>query len=143
MTRLLIVVVVALAGFAAAFVAFGDAARRNCVLDGSEDPRYAAVVEEPVAAGSEGLVVRVTRGGEPLAGAWVCANLAPAGTPGHGVGAEGRALEPGRYAVPLELPTAGRWTGRVLVGEDGADPEVAVPVTVEVVAGDLSDSSER
>lgn len=131
MQRLAVVVVVALAGFAAAFVAFGDAARTNCVLDAPPDGAYSAVFEEPVPAGDQ-QVLSVTRGGEPITGAWVCANLVPTDAPDASVVAEGREIDDGRYALDLGL-SAGRWSGTVLIGEEQADGEVAVPVLVEVV----------
>lgn len=130
MRRLLVVVVIALGGFAAAFVAFGDAARTNCVLDGSSDPAYAVAFEQPVLPGQD-LVLEITRDGQPVTGAWVCATLAPQDFPGAPVGAEGSPLGAGRYAVPLDLSAAGPWSGTVLVSEDGS-PEVAVPVRLEV-----------
>lgn len=130
MRRLLVVVVIALGGFAAAFVAFGDAARTNCVLDGSSDPAYAVTFDEPVPPGQD-LVLEVTRDGQPVTGAWVCASLAPQDSPGAPVGAEGRELGAGRYAVPLDLSAPGPWAGTVLVSEDGA-AEVAIPVRLEV-----------
>lgn len=130
MRRLLVVVLIALAGFAAAFVAFGDAARTNCVLDGSSDPAYSVAFEEPVSPGQD-LALQVTRNAEPVTGAWVCASLAPQASPGAAVGAEARELGSGGYAVPLDLSAAGPWSGTVLISEDGS-PEVAVPVHLDV-----------
>lgn len=135
MKRLAAVVVVALAGFVAAFVAFGDAARANCVLDAPSDATYSATFEEPVQA-TEEAVLRITRDGQPVTGAWACANVAPAASPDASVAAEAREVEPGRYAVSLDLSTAGTWSGTVLVEEDGAHSEVSVPVSFEVVGGD-------
>lgn len=132
MKRLVVVVVVAVAGFAAAIVAFGDAARSNCVADATSARGYAAEFPDHVRAGEGEHVVRLTRAGLPLTGAWVCVSLAPASTGGPGAAAQGRELGAGRYAVSLELTRAGEWSGVVLVAEDGGDPEVAVPVTVDV-----------
>lgn len=134
MRRLAVVVVVALAGFAAAFVVFGDAARANCVLDASPDASYTAEFEEPVSAGDEP-VVQVSRDGRRVTGAWVCATVAPTRLPGAAVAAEGHEVEPGRYALSLDL-SAGSWSGTVLIGEEAGDADVAVPVTLEVAGGD-------
>lgn len=125
--------VVALGGFVAAFVAFGDAARANCVLDAPADATYSATFEEPVAATGDA-VLRITRDGHPVTDAWACANVAPGGSPDASVAAEAREVEPGRYAVPLDLSQAGTWSGTVLVEEAASSP-VSVPVTFEV-AGD-------
>lgn len=135
MKRLAAVVVVALAGFVAAFVAFGDAARANCVLEAPADATYSATFEEPVQATGEA-VLRITRHGQPVTGAWACATVAPAGSPDASVAAEARQVEPGRYAVPLDFSRPGRWSGTVLVEEEGASSAVSVPVTFEVVGGD-------
>lgn len=129
MKRLVVVVAVALGGFAAAFVAFGDAARANCVLDAQPDASYEVALEDPT-VGDEHVLV-VSRDGEPVVGAWVCARLAPASTPGAVAGARADELDDGRYALPLDLTTPGVWSGTVLVGEHGAS-EVSAPLTAEL-----------
>jgi len=132
--RLAIVVVIALAGFAAAFVAFGDAARRNCVLDATSNPAYSAEFDD-VRVGEDTKVLRVVRDGQPVSDAWVCVNVAPAGGSGAGVAAEARELAAGRYGVSLDVTNTGPWRGTVLVEDDPGHP-VAIPVTFEVAGGD-------
>lgn len=132
MKRLALVVLISLGGFAAAFVSFGDAARANCVLEARPDTAYEVALDQPARVGDEP-VLRVTRDGEPVSGAWVCATLTPSGTSGPVAAAEARELGAGRYALPLDLAEPGTWSGTVLIGEDGST-EVSTPLTVKVAA---------
>lgn len=133
MRRLAAVVVLALVGFAAAFVAFGDAARGGCAVQAPPDDAYAAEFEDPVLVGEETHVLRVTRHGEPVSGAWVCVNVEMAGMSGMGASTKGRELAAGRYQVSLSMPMEGTWTGTALVADEEGDAEmVAVPLTFEV-----------
>ncbi len=134
MKRLAVVVVVALVGFGAAFVAFGDAARRGCVVEAPRDPSYSAELEEPVRMGETTHVLRVSRDGRPVSGARVCLTVDMVGMSAMGVGDEAREVAPGRYEVSLHFAMPGPWKGTVLVEEQGASQEVSVPLTFEVTA---------
>lgn len=134
MRRLAVVVIVSLAGFAAAFMAFGDAARGGCVVQAPEDDAYAAEFEEAVRAGEGTHVLRVTRHGEPVTGARVCVNVEMAGMSGMSASAEGREVASGRYEMPLRLPMAGEWTGTALIADETGDADVAaVPLAFDVL----------
>ncbi|MDP8969306.1 MAG: FixH family protein [Actinomycetota bacterium] len=137
MKRLALVVVVALVGFGAAFLAFGDEARRGCVVEAPRDPSYSAEFEDPVPMGQGVHVLRVSRDGRPVTGARVCLTVDMVGMSAMGAGEEAREVAPGRYEVSLNLPMAGQWRGTVLVEEQGTTQEVAVPLTFEVTTGHM------
>lgn len=132
MRRLAAVVVVSLAGFAAAFVALGDASRQTCAGDAAPAPGYEVEVEDPVAAGGGELVVAVHRNSRPVRDAWLCVRLAPEGAPAAGVAGRGRHSGRGRYAVTVDLGRPGVWEGVVLVEEPGRAAPVSLPARVVV-----------
>lgn len=131
------VVLIAVAGFVAAFLSFSDAARRDCVIDARPDPSYTVEFDEPPAAETRVSVLRIRRDDRPVTGAEVCVNVQNTGraaTGAHGEGVEvpgGR----GRYAVVLDVTTSGTWEGRVVIIEDGAPHPVAVPISFDITAG--------
>lgn len=130
MTRLGVVVALALAGFVAALVAFDDAAWEDCVGEAPTDTAYSAAFDEPVRTGQHRQVIRVRRGGRPVRDARVCVTLRRVGGPATTSG-QARQIAPGRYRTFLVLDRAGRWEGRLLIAEDGTAPHAAVPVAVE------------
>lgn len=136
MKRLFVVVVIAVAGFAAALVAFGDAARRGCATDAPRDPAYEAALEEPVHVGEPTHILTLTHHGEPVTGAWVCVTVEMAGMTAMAASAEAREVSGGRYEVDLPFAMAGEWQATVLVGEEEAIPHVAVPLSFDVMGGD-------
>ncbi|HVL99766.1 MAG TPA: FixH family protein [Egibacteraceae bacterium] len=140
MKRLAVVVVVAVAGFAAAFSAFGDAARRGCVTDAPPDPTYEVAFAGPVHVGEDTHVLGVTRAGDPVTGAWVCVTIEMAGMSAMGASAEAREVGGGHYEVSLPFAMEGTWQGTVLVGAHETVADVGIPVTVEVTAGDAHGS---
>ncbi len=136
MKRLAAVVVIALVGAAAAFVAFRDDARRGCLTEGTRDPAYAAEFEEPPRMDVKAHVLRVTHEGMPVSGARVCLNVDMVGMSGMGVGNEAREISPGRYEVSLNFAMAGPWEGTVLIEDEGSPP-VEVPVSFDVTSGGM------
>lgn len=127
--------VLSLVGFAAAFVAFGDAARRGCVAEAPEDPSYRAAFDGPVTVDDAVHTLEVSHAGKPVAGAWVCVNAEMVGRPALSAVGEGRELARGRYEVPLHFPAPGRWRARVLLAEDdGAAPTAAIGLSFDVGA---------
>lgn len=136
MRRLLVVVTIAVAGFIAAFVSFGDAARRDCVLDAPSDASYSVEFDEPPSEDARVSVLRILRDDRLVTGAEVCVNVRHAGSPAAGTSAEGVELVGGRYAVVLDVTRSGSWEGRVVIMEQqGAGDPVAVPVSFDVTAG--------
>lgn len=129
------VVVIAVAGFVAAFVSFSDAARRDCVIDAARDPSYSVEFDEPPSAEAGVSVFRVLRDDRPVTGADVCVNVRHTERAATGANGEGLELAGGRYAVVLDLTTSGQWEGRVVIIEDDAQDPVAVPVSFDVTAG--------
>lgn len=134
MKRLAVLVVIALVGFVAAFVAFRDDARRGCLMEAARDPSYAAEFEEPPRMDVKTQVLRVSRDGSPVTGAHVCLNVDMVGMSAMGVGDEAREISPGRYEVSVNFAMAGPWQGTVLIEEDGS-PAVEVPVMFDVESG--------
>lgn len=132
MKRLVVVVTIAVAGFIAAFISFGDAARRDCVLDAPSDPSYSVEFDEPPSEDARVSVLRIVRDERLVTGAEVCVNVSHAGTPATGASAEGVELVGGRYAVVLDATRSGSWEGRVVIMEQGSGDPVAVPVSFEV-----------
>lgn len=132
MRRLAVVVLVALAGFAAAMVAFDDAALRGCVAEASVDSAYEVAFEQPVTADQSTQIVRIRRDGGPLADAEACMVLQLADTPATTTRSQARQLSPGRFEVSLALDEPGRWEGRALVTPSPGSAPVAVPLSVQV-----------
>lgn len=134
MKRLVVVVTIAVAGFIAAFISFGDAARRDCVLDATPDPSYSVEFDALPSEEAQVSVLRIQRDDRPVTGAEVCVNVRHTGPQATGASAEGVELVGGRYAVVLDATARGSWEGRVLIMEDGGRDPVAVPLSFDVTA---------
>lgn len=130
------VVGIALAGFAASFVAFGDAAREGCVLDADDDPAYDVQLPARLPLGRSVQTLQIRRDGDPVTGAWACLRAETVDGPPTSVAAEASEAEPGGYEVTVDVTAAGEWEGVVLVDADGGSPEAAVPVRFTVAADD-------
>ena len=129
--RVLIVAAVALAAFVVAIVVLGDEARLGCAVDARPDPAYAARIVGDLDTEATDYEVMVTRDGEPVSGAKVCASLGMVGMGAMTV--TDTAVETGRgvYRVSLSLQMSGNWRGDILITEKGR-PQVSVPLEVEV-----------
>lgn len=131
MRRLVVIVLLALAGFVAALVTFDDAAWEACLGEAPTDPAYTATLEPPVRVGEPVHELVVERDGEPVTGARVCTRVGT-GDDGQAVGTAAREVAPGAYEVPLDFGRAGDWQATVLLAEDAATPEVAITFDVQV-----------
>ncbi len=136
MKRLVVVVIIALVGAAAAFVAFRDDARRGCLAEGSRDPSYSAEFEEPPRMDVKTHVLTVSHEGMPVTGARVCMNVDMVGMSAMGVGDEAREISPGRYELSMNFAMAGPWEGVVLIEEEGGQT-IEVPVAFDVTSGGM------
>lgn len=135
MKRLAAVVVIALAGFAAALVQFDSAAAQGCLEEPDSDSSYSARFAAPLDTARDSQVLLLGRDGRAVSGRDVCLSTAMEGMTGMGMSAEASELAPGRYEVPLRFPMAGTWEVTVAVGREGAAPEVAIPMKVDVTSG--------
>jgi hypothetical protein len=133
--RLAAVVVIALAGFAAALVQFDSAAAQGCLEEPDSGSSDAARFAAPVDTGQRSHVLLLSRDGRAVSGKDVCLSTEMEGMTGMGMSAEASELAPGRYEVPLRFPMAGTWEVTVAVGREGAAPEVAIPMKVDVTSG--------
>ncbi|MDQ3645273.1 MAG: FixH family protein [Actinomycetota bacterium] len=134
MKRLAAVVVIALAGFVAALVQFDSAAARGCLEEPDPGTSYSAAFAAPVNTGQASHMLLLSRDGRPVSGADVCLSTEMEGMTGMGMSAEAREFAPGRYEVPVRFPMAGTWEVTVAVGPEGAAPEVAVSMKVDVAS---------
>ncbi|HWC11418.1 MAG TPA: FixH family protein [Acidimicrobiales bacterium] len=133
MKRLGAVVVIALAGFVAALVQFDNAAAGSCMEEPDPGSSHSAAFAAPVDTGQESQVLLLSRDGRPVSGAHVCLSTEMEGMTGMGMSADAREVAPGRYEVPIRFPMPGTWEVTVAVArEEGAAPEVAVPMKVDV-----------
>lgn len=135
MRRLVVLLAVAVAAFAAAVTAVTGQAPQACRGQPPEDGAYAAWLAGPVTveAGTHELIV--TRRGEPVADARVCVAARPADQPARRVAAAAEPQAPGRYTLRAEFAQPGRWRGRVLIARDsdsGEAYDAAVPLRFTV-----------
>lgn len=149
---LVVLVLVAVAGFSAAYFltggdgdgdaaapATGDAAETSGDDEtdaGTAEPEsgYDIDVEpdpDPPRVEGTTLIVTVTDGGEPVTGATVRAAMEMDRHAHDGVAGEGEETEPGRYEVPVKFVMRGRWSGSVRVTVDDG-PEASESVSYEV-----------
>lgn len=132
MRRLFALVVVSLAGFVAALVAFSGQPPACGGPPATEvtGSGYDVAWTQPVTVEAGAHTLRVTREGQPVADAAVCVTAALAGQPATRVAADGEPVGDGRYRVPLELSQPGRWEATVRI-----DGSAAAALSFEVIAG--------
>lgn len=147
---LVVLVLVAVLGFSAAYFLSGDdgdaaALATGDVAEGSGHAATDAALAEPESGYDvdvepdpdppkvEGttLIVTVTDGGEPVTGATVRVAMEMDRHAHDGVTGQGEETEPGRYEVRVTFVMRGRWSGSVRVTADDA-PETREPVSYEV-----------
>lgn len=136
MRRLAVIVALALAGFVAAVLHFGEAAAAGCLAKPQPAPGWSARFADPVGTDEATHVLLVRRAGGPVSGARVCVSTRMSGMTGMAMSTDAMELGPGRYRVPLRFPMEGEWNATVLVTEPGGD-RVTVPVTVHVGGGGM------
>jgi hypothetical protein len=129
--RILIVAVLALVAFGAAIVVLGDEARLGCATDAPPGPAYRAQVLGPVETERTSYEIAVSRDGQPVSGAKVCAHVAKVGRAAMGFSETAVEASPGTYRVALVLEVSGRWSGSVHIAEEG---QAAVSVPLSFVA---------
>ena len=114
MRRLGAVVVLALAGFAAAIVVFDSPQRRGCPLRADHDSSLQGRFVGPVTSSETAHEVELTRDGEPLSGADVCVNTEMVGMTGMGYTAQARERRPGHYEVGFRFEMSGDYRTNVV-----------------------------
>lgn len=129
--RLMVVTVLALLGFAAALVRFGQAAEQGCIAEPRPHPDYEIALEAPIEFTKTTYELTVLRNGQPVTGARVCLDAAMGGMSGMGLSDEGEEVAPGRYELYLPFQMPGPWDASVLVDEPGHD-SVALPLSFHV-----------
>ncbi len=135
MKRLAVVVLIALVGFAGAFVVFRGEAEQGCLSEAPRDASYAVEFEEAVRMDEKTHVLLVSRDGNPVTGARVCLNLdmSGMGMSGMGLRDEAEEVSAGRYEVLVNFAMGGPWSGTVLIEEqDGR--QVTVPIAFDVLS---------
>ncbi len=130
MMRLGAVVIIALAGAAAALVDFSLPGRQGCELAGQQSRSYQARFVEPVSVTQTSHDLVVTRDGSPASPAGLCINTEMIGMSGMGYTNKGREVSPGRYKVSFQFGMAGTYTGNVVVTEHGN--QISIPVKTKV-----------
>lgn len=132
---LLVVAVVAVAGFLGGYLLLGDddpagtareasapADRTQEESDDQPAPAYDVTVEaDPDPPAVEGTVFTVTvaHDGDPVTDARVRITMDMDQHAHEGVSAEGEEVEPGTYEVPMRFVMRGTWSGRVLIDAPG------------------------
>lgn len=129
--RLLAVSVLALIGFAAALVRFGQAAEEGCIAEPQPHPDYEIELVEPIEFTKTSYELIVLRNGEPVTGARVCLDAAMGGMSGMSLSDEGEEVAPGQYELYLPFQMPGPWDASVLVDEPEHDT-VALPLSFHV-----------
>ncbi len=129
--RLLVVTVLALVGFAAALVRFGQAAEEGCIAEPQPHPHYEVELVPPIEFTKTTYELTVFRDGGPVTGARVCLDAAMGGMSAMSLSDEGEEVAPGRYELYLPFQMPGSWDASVLVDEPGQDP-VALPLSFHV-----------
>lgn len=133
MKRLAAVVMVAMAGFAAAIIVFNSPERRGCPLKADTDRSYTGRFEGRVSVEQTRHTLRVNRDGRPLTGAQVCVNTEMIGMSGMGYSAEAHERAPGRYQVGFRFGMPGDYRTN-LIAKSGSG-EVSIPLIVKVGSG--------
>ena len=128
---MLAVAVVALVAFAAAIVVLGDDARQGCVTEAQRDPIYQAELLGQVEVEKTEYEIAVTREGQPVTQAKVCASGVMVGMEAMGVSDTAEETRPGIYRVAMVLEMSGGWRGSILVTEEDRPP-VSVPLRFNV-----------
>lgn len=130
--RLIVVAAVALLSFAGAIVVLADDARLGCAVGGTPDPTLQVSLPPEFVMSRTDYEIGITRGGDPVSGARVCARVSMRGMEAMGF-SDDKAEEtaPGTYRINVTLPMGGAWTGTVLVTEPGK-PQVSVPLEFTV-----------
>ncbi len=129
--RVLALAVLAMGAFAAAIVVLSDDARLGCVVDAQRDASYEARLLGQAEIEKTAYDIAVTRNGEPIKGAKVCASIAMMGMEAMGVSDTADEGEPGIYKVDIVLEMSGGWRGNILITETGKPP-VSVPLRFDV-----------
>ena len=129
--RVLAVAAVALVAFAAAIVVLADDARLGCVVEAQRDPAYQAQLLGQVEVEKTEYDISVTREGQPVTGAKVCASVAMVGMEAMGVSDTAKEVAPGTYRVDMVLEMSGGWRGNILITEEGKPP-TSVPLKFSV-----------
>lgn len=129
--RLLLVTVLALVGFVAALLRFGQAAEQGCIAQTSPHPAYKVELVEPIEFTKTTYELMVLRNGQPVTGARVCLDAARRGMSAMSLNDEAEEVAPGRYELYLPFQRPGPWDASVLVDEPGA-ATVALPLSFHV-----------
>lgn len=131
--RVLVVAVVAILAFGGAIVALADDARRGCVIDAARDPALEAKLLGAISLDNTSHEMSITRAGDPVVGAKVCARLYMRGMEAMG-SSDDKAVEiaPGIYKISVVFVMSGAWSGGILIEEPGKAP-VSAEVRFDVV----------
>ena len=129
--RVLFVAALSLSAFAVAIVVLADDARLGCVTDAQRDPAYQARLLGQIEIERTEYEIAVTRDGQPVSGAKVCASVAMVGMEAMGVSDTAEETAPGIYKVAVVLEMSGGWRGSILITETGKPP-VSVPLKFDV-----------
>ncbi len=129
--RVLALAAVALWAFVIAIVVLGDDARLGCVIEAQRDPAYQAKLVGQVEVEKTEYEIAVTREGQPVTGAKVCASVAMVGMEAMGVSDTADEVAPGTYRVAIVLEMSGGWRGNILITEEGKPP-ASVPLKFNV-----------
>lgn len=129
--RVLAVALLAIVAFAVAIVALADDARLGCVAEAQRDASYQVELLGQPEIETSDYDIAVTRDGQPIENAKVCASVAMVGMAAMGVSDTAEETAPGIYRVSVILEMSGGWRGNILITEQGKPP-VSVPVKFEV-----------
>lgn len=129
--RLLVVAALALAGFAAALIQFGQAAEQACIAEPKANSAYEVELVGPVELNKTAYEVKVLLNGRPVTDARVCLDAAMEGMSAVSLSDEGEEVAPGRYELYLPFQMPGSWNASVLVHEPG-QATVALPLSFTV-----------
>lgn len=104
-------------------MALADDARRGCVVNAPSDPAYEARLLAEANLENTRNEIEITRDGQPVIGAKVCAVVFMSGM--EAMGSSDDAAEetaPGIYLVSFVFLMSGGWVGEILVAEAGRAP---------------------
>jgi hypothetical protein len=154
-TRVLVVLALAVVGFVAALMVLDDVPFSECQADAARDPAYRVAMQPteesfilygadlsrtspragPPRADVMTYQLTVTENGQPVSGADVCLRADRRGAgrmPGLATSAVAHETSPGEYGVRIRFETAGHWNVHALIRRPGQVP-VDVPFAIQAL----------
>jgi len=117
----------ALIGFGWSIGALADDTRLGCLVNAKPNPAYQALLLSEIDMAKTDYEIAVTRDGQPVSGAKVCATVSMVGMEAMGTSTRAKETTPGTYKVTIVIQMAGSWAGKILIAESGK-PRVSAPL---------------